>query len=421
MNMFKKATKTEAKLRLAIAGPSGSGKTYSALAIATALGGPIALLDTEHRSASKYADIFAFDVLELDAPYHPDRFVEAIQGAAQAGYKVVILDSMTHAWNGEGGLLDIVEQIAKRMKSANSFAAWKDATPIQNRFIEALLSADLHIIGTMRSKQDYVQERNDKGNTVIRKVGMAPIQRDGFEYEFDVFLDMDIDNNAIVSKTRCPSLAGKVVNKPGEQVAKVLTEWLKGAPVQAKQQQPISSPKPSTRGNRTVDAITGEILEPVTNGNGKHDNPFGDTEQPYYVAAWQKLTGKHYDLVNWVRQLHLKNGGPCSKAQYGLVTGIVDALTHNEHNYALSVLCQAEISKANMPSKDAASALLKFLQKEINAVDENGNEIKGDNGKPVKVPNPQYRQDMADMITEIAAQMEKLENVELALEPELAF
>lgn len=181
-----------------------------------------------------------------------------------------------------------------------------------------------------------------------------------------------------------------------------------------KAQRPTHSPK------RTVDTSTGEILEPV-NGNGKHvNNPFEDADQPYYVAAWQKLTGKHYDLVNWVRQLHRK-GEQCSKAQYGLVTGIVDALTNEEHNYALSVLCQAEISKANMPSKDAASALLKFLQKEINAIDENGKEIKGDNGKPVKVPNPQYRQDMADMITEIGAQMEKLENVELALEPEVAF
>lgn len=180
---------------------------------------------------------------------------------------------------------------------------------------------------------------------------------------------------------------------------------------------------------RRVEQATGEILEPVkdidfgmgkpVNGNGHIDNPF-DGEPAYYAAAWQKLTGKHYELVNWIRQLHLKSE-QCSKAQYGLVTGIVDALTSNEHNYALSVLCQAEISKANMPSKEAASALLKFLQKEINAIDENGNEIKGNNGKPVKVANPQYRQDMADMITEIAAQMEKLENVELALEPEIAF
>jgi len=230
---FKRAVKHEAKLRLAIAGPSGSGKTYTALRLATTLsnGKPIALLDTEHGSASKYADLFAFDVLELEPPYHPDRYVKAIEAATEAGYGVVILDSLTHAWNGEGGLLDVVDQIAKRMKTSNSFAAWKDATPVQNRLIEALLSANVHIIGTMRSKQDYVIEKDDKGRSTVRKLGMAPIQRDGFEYEFDVFLDMDIDNNAIVAKTRCPELTGRVFNKPGEDMANILVEWLGGEPV----------------------------------------------------------------------------------------------------------------------------------------------------------------------------------------------
>jgi hypothetical protein len=235
MGLFKKATKTESKLRLAIAGPSGSGKTYSALAIATGLGGPIAFVDTEHGSASKYADLFEFDVLELVAPYHPDKYIEAIKGAASAGYKVIILDSMTHAWNGAGGILELVEQATKRQKTPNSYTAWADVTPIQNRLIEAIVSTNIHIIATMRSKQDYVQERNDKGYTTIRKVGMAPIQRDGFEYEFDVFFDMDTDNNAIVSKTRCPELTGKVIAKPGAQVAKTLTEWLHGASVTAKE------------------------------------------------------------------------------------------------------------------------------------------------------------------------------------------
>lgn len=168
-------------------------------------------------------------------------------------------------------------------------------------------------------------------------------------------------------------------------------------PSAQKAQQPTSTPK------RTVDATTGEILEPPANAN-----PFDDAT-PYYVTAWQKLTGKHYDLVNWIQQLQRKNG-PCSKAQYGLVTGIVDALTNNEHNYALSVLCQAEISKVNVPSAMAVSALLKVLQKEI----------KGEDG--VKVANPDFRQDMAAMVTEIAAQMDVALQVEVnadtpALEP----
>lgn len=246
--MFTKAVKHEAKLRLAIAGPSGSGKTYSALAIASSLAGDgrIAVVDTEHGSAAKYADIFNFDVLEMTAPYHPDRFAEAIREASQAGYSVVILDSLSHAWNGAGGLLDIVESISRRMKTANSFAAWKDATPIQNAFIEAIVSAPLHIIATMRSKQEYVLEaveRNGRTVTQPKKVGMAPVQRDGFEYEFDVFFDMDIDNNAIVSKTRCPSLAGQVIQKPGGQVATVLKDWLSGVP---------AVQKPTTNGNGSI-------------------------------------------------------------------------------------------------------------------------------------------------------------------------
>lgn len=228
---FKKAVKHESKLRLAIAGPSGSGKTYTALAVASGLGSRIAVVDTEHGSASKYADLFDFDVLELTAPFHPDRFVEAIQAAGSAGYDVLILDSLSHAWNGQGGLLDVVEEIARRMKTSNTFAAWKDATPIQNRMIEAIVGAPLHIIGTMRSKQEYVLETVDKGGrtiTVPRKVGMAPIQRDSMEYEFDVYLDMDIENNGIVQKTRCPALAGRVMPKPGADLADILREWLSG-------------------------------------------------------------------------------------------------------------------------------------------------------------------------------------------------
>lgn len=244
MGLFHKATKQESKLRLAIAGPSGSGKTYSALAIATYLGGKIALVDTEHGSASKYADQFDFDVAEMHAPYHPDKYIAAIADAAGAGYKVIILDSMTHAWNGEGGLLELVEQATKRQKTPNSYTAWADVTPIQNKLINAIVSANIHIIATIRSKQDYVQEKDGNGRTVIKKVGMAPVQRDGFEYEFDIFLDMDIDNNAIVSKSRCTEMSGKVYAKPGKNVAAIIAAWLGGEATQ-KGAEPRSTPPQS--------------------------------------------------------------------------------------------------------------------------------------------------------------------------------
>jgi DNA polymerase III delta prime subunit len=184
--MFKQAIKQEAKLRLAIAGPSGSGKTYTALAIATNLGGKVALVDTEHGSASKYADKFSFDVMEMQPPFSPDRFIAAIKDAQQVGYGTLVLDSLSHAWNGTGGLLEIVDQIAARSSSKNTFAAWKEGTPIYNKLIDAIIQSNINIIATMRTKQDYVLEADERGKQKPVKIGMNPIQRDGFEYEFDV-------------------------------------------------------------------------------------------------------------------------------------------------------------------------------------------------------------------------------------------
>ena len=226
--MFQKATKYESKLRLAIAGPSGSGKTYTALSVATHLGDKVAVVDTEHGSASKYADLFDFDVVNFEPPFHPDRFVEAIGTAAKAGYDVLILDSMSHTWKGSGGVLELVEMESKKLRG-NSYAAWGKVTPIYERMIDAIVSANIHIIATVRSKQDYILVEGSNGKTAPQKVGMAPVQRDGFEYEFDVFLDMDIENNAIVSKTRCPELVGKVIPKPNGELSNTLKDWLSGA------------------------------------------------------------------------------------------------------------------------------------------------------------------------------------------------
>lgn len=226
MSIFKQATKRAAKLRMAIAGPSGSGKTYSALAVGTALGGRVALLDTEHGSASKYADLFRFDAAEMKAPFHPERYIKVIQAAAEAGYEVLIIDSLSHAWAGQGGLLEEVDKVAKRSQSKNGFAAWKEVTPIHQKLIEAMLAAPLHVIATMRSKQEYVIEEDDRGRKSPRKLGMAPVQREGMEYEFDVFGELDQGNNLIISKSRCVELAGQVIHKPGREMADTLRAWL---------------------------------------------------------------------------------------------------------------------------------------------------------------------------------------------------
>lgn len=223
---FQVATKRAAKLRLALIGPSGSGKTYTALRIATALGGRIALLDTERGSASKYSDEFRFDAMELDS-FHPQRYIDAIHEAEAAGYDVLIVDSLSHAWMGKDGALELVDRAAKR-QGGNKFTAWGDVTPLQQQLVDAMIGAKLHLIATVRSKMEYVQEKDDRGKTTIRKVGMQPVQRDGIEYEFDLVGDLDQSNTLVVSKSRCSALSGAVIEKPGPEIAATLRNWLSG-------------------------------------------------------------------------------------------------------------------------------------------------------------------------------------------------
>ena len=246
MSGFKKATKSQAKLRMAITGPSGSGKTYTALTLAGALGS-VAVVDTERGSASKYADLFSFDVLEL-TEYNPRNYIDAIREARDAGYDVLVIDSLSHAWTGQGGVLELVDRAAKRSQSQNSFAAWRDVTPLHNQLVDTILTTPMHIIATMRSKTEYVLEKDERGKTAPRKVGLAPVQRDGMEYEFDVVAEMDMDNNLIVSKSRIISLTGVVINRPGVQLGETLRAWLSdGAPTQTPTPAPSrkqSTPKP---------------------------------------------------------------------------------------------------------------------------------------------------------------------------------
>lgn len=221
---FKPATKAKSKLRMALFGPSGSGKTYTALRIATAMG-KTAVIDTERGSASKYAGDFQFDVLEL-TDFNPKNYIEAIHAAEAAGYAVVVIDSLTHAWNAAGGVLEMVDKASKRSQSNNTFTAWRDITPLHNSLIDAMIGSPLHIIATMRSKTEYVMETNEKGKQQPRKVGLAPIQRDGMEYEFDVCGELNQENELVISKTRCSALNGGVIAKPGQALAETLMNWL---------------------------------------------------------------------------------------------------------------------------------------------------------------------------------------------------
>ena len=225
--MFAPATKLESRLRLGLCGTSGSGKTYTALAIATALGQRVAVVDTEHGSAAKYSDLFSFDVLNLTS-FEPEKFVAAIRAAEAAGYHTIVLDSLSHAWMGTGGTLDQVEEAKRR--NPNSFTAWRDPSKQHTDLIESILHSRLHVIATMRSKTEYVMEEDARtGKKAPRKIGMAPVQRDGMEYEFDVVGDMQA-GTLVISKTRCPGLADKSFHHPGVVFAGLLSEWLTGAP-----------------------------------------------------------------------------------------------------------------------------------------------------------------------------------------------
>lgn len=232
---FQKAVKYGSKLRLALAGPSGAGKTYTALTLACALAGdkPVAVIDTERGSASKYARTkdgqgFDFDVMEL-TNYNPKYYIEAIHEAEQGGYAVLVIDSLTHAWNSVGGVLEIVDNAAKRSQSKNTFNAWGEGTKVQNQLVDTITRSPLHIIVTMRSKTEYVLEQIG-GKSVPRKVGMAPVQRADIEYEFDVYAEMTIENTMLVQKSRCSELSGQVIEKPGSDVAAMLDAWLAGEP-----------------------------------------------------------------------------------------------------------------------------------------------------------------------------------------------
>ena len=223
--MFRKAERRKAKLRLAITGPAGSGKTYGALTLAQGLGGRIAMIDTENGSGDLYANMCDYDVETLTAPYAIQKYLAAIHEAETEGYDVLIIDSLSHAWAGEGGLLDVHGQLASSMKSGNSYAAWNKITPMHNKLIETMLASSCHIIGTMRSKTDYAQLQNDRGRTEIRKVGLAPVQRDGMDYEFTVVFDLGMDHTVTVSKDRT-GLFDRQIFMITQDTGRVLKDWL---------------------------------------------------------------------------------------------------------------------------------------------------------------------------------------------------
>lgn len=231
MSVFQKATRKQVRLRMALDGPPGAGKTFTALRFATALtkhfGGRIAIINTESGAVEKYLGMapdgipFDFDMVTLEE-FAPTSYTTAIQAAGREGYTVVIIDSLSHAWEGEGGALDQVDKKSEK----NKFTAWKDVTPQHRGMIEAMLRSPCHVIGTMRTKVEHVLEEDERGKKVPRKVGMKPVQREGMEYEFDIVADLDELHLLKVSKSRCPEIDNLRVVKPGAAFLDPVIRWM---------------------------------------------------------------------------------------------------------------------------------------------------------------------------------------------------
>lgn len=264
--MFKPVTRKQAKLRLALTGVSGSGKTLSALYLAygmTGDWGKVALIDTEHERARFYANrqdlgTGAFLYASLVPPYSPERYKQYVQEAAAVVGPdgVVIVDSFSHAWNNEGGVLDIKERIST-MPGKNSYTAWNEAGKEQNSLVNTILAVDCHIIVTLRSKMEYVLQENEKGKMEPVKIGLAPIQRDDTEYEFDIVLDIARNHIATASKdTTFLDKYGAIITP---ELGKQLKDWLSEG----------QEPPRCTECNKLITAVRGKSVQQIVDGSTK--------------------------------------------------------------------------------------------------------------------------------------------------------
>lgn len=219
---FKRAEKRQGKLRLAFMGPSGSGKTLSALLLASGIGKKIALIDTENFSAADYADRIDFDLAVITPPYTVQKYLSAIEAAELGGYDVIIVDSLTHAWAGDGGLLE--QKDIMDAAGGNAFKNWAKISPLHGRLVSKILQNKQHLIVTVRSKTKYAMEEKTGGGTRVAKLGIDPVFRDGIEYEFTVAFDMLMSHHAQASKDRT-SLFDQQSFIPTAETGKKLLAW----------------------------------------------------------------------------------------------------------------------------------------------------------------------------------------------------
>ena len=248
---IRKAKRSATKLRLLLTGPSGSGKTWGALQIAKGLGGRTVVIDTEEGSSDLYDTLHDFDVIDLRPPFSPERYIEAITAAEEAGYDVIVVDSVTHCWSGAGGCLELLEDVAKAQFRGNTWSAFSVITPRWRAFVDKLLRSPAHVICSGRSKTETAQV-DDHGRKKVAKLGMKLEARDGLEFEFTCVLDLIHDGHyATVSKDRTGLFAGDP--KPiTEDTGRRLAEWLAGA-----------TPNPLTNSVKALSPLVARVTEEI--------------------------------------------------------------------------------------------------------------------------------------------------------------
>lgn len=220
---LRKATRQKAKIRLGLSAVAGGGKTMSAILIAKGLSkgdlSKVAMIDTENGSGDLYAHLGDYNVLTLSAPFNPEKYIQAIKECEDAGMEVIIIDSITHEWDGKGGCLEIQSDLGGRYQD------WKTVTPRHQAFINAILQSKCHVITTVRRKQDYDMAKSENGKTTVAKVGLKEVTREGFEYEVTTNLEIDQRHNASASKDRTGLFMGQPPFVPSEETGRKILEW----------------------------------------------------------------------------------------------------------------------------------------------------------------------------------------------------
>jgi hypothetical protein len=221
------ASRKKAKIKLGLSSVSGGGKTFSSILIAKGLCNDlskVAIIDTENNSADLYAHLGNYQVLPLIAPFSPERYIEALNSCEKAGMEVIILDSISHEWEGKGGVLELSDQLGGQYQSA-----WKTLTPRHESFKQAIIQSPCHIITTVRRKQDYVlQEKQNKNGKMVQapvKAGFKEVTREGWEYELTVNLELELNHFATASKDRTNLFMGKPAFIPDETTGKMILDW----------------------------------------------------------------------------------------------------------------------------------------------------------------------------------------------------